>query len=428
MFDLIVIGGGPAGYLAAERAAHAGLSVCLFEQRALGGVCLNEGCIPTKALLHSAKLFDYVNGHAAGFGVTCQNPLFDYMAAVSHKDKVVKTLTGGIEAALKSLKVTVIRERAAIEGREGDYFRVGGQTGRNLLVAVGSEPVLPKIKGIEACVTNREILALTRAPKTLAVIGGGAVGLEMASIFSSAGSEVTVYEMMDKIAGTFDREISELLQKNLEKKGIVFRLGETVGDASALNAETVLISIGRRAKLNDLGLETLGIHVEKGAIITDDQMKTNVPGVFAAGDCNGKSMLAHTAYREAEVAVNTMLGIKDFMRYDAVPSVIYTNPEVAGCGETLASAQEKGIPAVEKKLSMRFSGRYVAENENGNGICKIVLNGERVIGLHMLGNPASEIIALAAMAIERQATLNQLQKVIFPHPTVSEIIREVAFS
>jgi dihydrolipoamide dehydrogenase len=139
-------------------------------------------------------------------------------------------------------------------------------------------------------------------------------------------------------------------------------------------------------------------------------------------------MLAHTAYREAEVAVNTMLGIKDFMRYDAVPSVIYTNPEVAGCGETLASAQEKGIPAVERKLSMRFSGRYVAENENGNGICKIVLNGERVIGLHMLGNPASEIIALAAMAIERQATLNQLQKVIFPHPTVSEIIREVAFS
>ncbi|NLO46986.1 MAG: NAD(P)/FAD-dependent oxidoreductase [Clostridiales bacterium] len=428
MFDLIVLGGGPAGYMAAEHAARARLSVCLFEQRALGGVCLNEGCIPSKALLHSVKLYEYVSGGAVYSGVSCQNPVFDYKAAVLHKDKVVETLVGGIEATLKSLSITVKREHAVIEGRDNGGFRVGGQTGKNLLIATGSEPILPAIKGIETCLTNREILALTCVPKSLAIVGGGAVGLEMAYLFNSAGSMVTVYEMQNKIAGPFDSEISNLLQKNLEKKGIAFKLGENVQDIADLNAESVLMSVGRRMKINNIGLETLGIHTDNGAIITDDQMRTNVPGVYAAGDCIGGPMLAHTAYREAEVAVNTMLGKKDFMRYDAIPSVIYTNPEAAGCGETLLSAREKGIQATEKRVSMCYSGRYVAENENGNGICKLVVSEERVIGAHMLGNPSSEIIALSSMAIENQMTLRRLQKVIFPHPSVSEIIREAAFS
>jgi dihydrolipoamide dehydrogenase len=428
MFDLIILGGGPAGYRAAERAAQAGLRVCLFEKRAMGGVCLNEGCIPSKALLYSAKLFDSVGGGAKPYGVTFENAFLDFRAAVRHKDKVVKTLVGGIETALKALNVTIIREHAEIEGKDGNGFRVGGETGKNLLIATGSEPVIPPIKGADCCMTIREILALTKVPKTLAIIGGGVVGLEMAGIFHAAGSSITVYEMLDKIAGPMDREISGMLQKAYEKKGIAFKLGAAVKDISELGADAVLLCAGRRAVTKGIGLDAIGVYIEKGAIVTDDQMKTNVPGVYAAGDCNGKSMLAHTAYREAEVVIHTILGKKDIMRYDAIPSVIYTNPEAAGCGETLESAQEKGIAAAEKKLSMRFSGRFVAENESGSGLCKLVISGDRVIGIHMLGNPASEIIAAASMAIERHMTLSQLQKVIFPHPTVGEIIREVAFS
>jgi dihydrolipoamide dehydrogenase len=428
MFDLIILGGGPAGYFAAQRAADAGLQVCLFEERALGGVCLNEGCIPSKALLHSAKLFDEMNGGSESFGVTCENPLFDFPAAVRYKDKSVKSLTSGIEAALKARKVTVLREHGLIEGRRDEGFLVNGETGRNLLIASGSEPILPPIRGIEACLTNRALLSLQSVPRSLAIIGGGVVGLEMASVFRSAGSDVTVYEMQDRIAGEMDRDIADLLLKNYEKRGIVFKLAARVTDAAELGAETVLISVGRRAAVSNLGLDTLGVYVDKRAVVTDEQMKTNVPCVYAAGDCNGKSMLAHTAYREAEVAVNTILGKKDRMRYDAIPNVIYGNPEAAGCGETLASAAEKGIPAVEKKLSMRHSGRYAVENENGNGICKLVLHGDRVLGIHMLGNPASEIIAAAAVIIERQMTINQLLKVVFPHPTIGEIIRETALS
>jgi len=427
MFDLIILGGGPAGYRAAERAAQAGLRVCLFEKRAMGGVCLHEGCIPSKALLYSAKLFESVGGSAKPYGVSYEKASLDYRAAVRHKDKVVKSLADGIETALKALHVTIIRDHAQIEGKDGNGFRVGGQRGKNLLIATGSEPVIPPMQGADRCMTTREIFALTEAPKTLAIIGGGAVGLEMAGIFHAAGSSITVYEMLDKIAGPMDREIAGMLQRAYEKKGIAFKLGAAVGDISELGADAVLLCAGRRAVTKGIGLETIGVYVDKGAIVTDDQMKTNVPGVFAAGDCNGKSMLAHTAYREAEVAVHTILGKKDIMRYDAIPSVIYTNPEAAGCGETLESAREKGISAAEKKLSLRFSGRFAAENESGSGLCKLVYAGDRVIGIHMLGNPASEIIAAASMAIDRRMTLAQLQKVIFPHPTVGEIIREAAF-
>lgn len=428
MYDLIVLGGGPAGYLAAERAAQGGLSVCLFEKRAVGGVCLNEGCIPSKTLLHSAKLYDYAKGGASKYGVRSENTSLDYPAVIKRKDKVVKTLVAGVETTLKGLNVEIVREEASIEGRNADgTFTVGGQRCKNLLIATGSEPVMPPIKGIETCMTNREILALTEIPKTLAIIGGGVIGLEMASVFNSAGSAVTVYEMLDKIAGPTDREISAMLQKSYEKKGVKFMLGAAVKDVAELGAEKTLCSVGRRAVTKGIGLENIGVITERGAIVTDEQMKTNIPGVFAAGDVNGKSMLAHTAYREAEVAVNTILGKRDRMAYDAIPSVIYTNPEAAGCGETLESALTKGIDAREVKLSMRYSGRFLAENEGGDGICKLVLSGERVIGVHMLGNPSSEIISTAAAIIGREMPLEAVKKIVFPHPTVAEIIREAAF-
>ncbi|MCL1819614.1 MAG: dihydrolipoyl dehydrogenase [Oscillospiraceae bacterium] len=429
IYDLIIIGGGPAGYHAAELSAKAGLKTLLFEKRNVGGVCLNEGCIPSKALLYSAKLYDSAKGGATPYGVTCDNPVLDYAAAVKRKDKVVKKLVSGIEASLKKSGVEIIREQAVIVGRgiPDAPFTINGRNAKHLLICTGSEPILPPIKGIETAMTNREILALTEVPKTLAIIGGGVIGLEMASLFNSAGSKVTVYEMTDKIAGPFDREISDMLQKIYEKKGVTFKLKTAVKDVADLGADKVLASVGRRAVITGMGFESIGIHIEKGAVVTDTQMKTNVPGVFAAGDVNGKSMLAHTAYREAEVAVNTILGKKDCMEYNAIPSVIYTNPEAAGIGETLETAKAKGINAAETKLPMMYSGRFMAENENGEGICKLIWNGDRLIGAHLLGNPASEIISTLSAVLYREMNIEQIKKIIFPHPTAAEIVKEAVF-
>ncbi len=454
MFDLLILGGGPAGYHAAELAAQAGLKTALFEKRAVGGVCLNEGCIPSKTLLHSAKIFDYMNGYGAHYGVTCESPKLDYPAVVKRKDKVVKKLVVGIEGTLKRAGVTMVKEIATIEKRldmalgGGFEVRAAGEVyqGAKLLLCTGSEPILPPIDGLKDAVasgfamTNREILALTEVPKRLVIVGGGVIGLEMASLMNSAQSEVTVIEMMNKIAGPTDAEISELLQKSYEKKGVKFLLGakltsvgkdsvtyEHGGQSTTLPCDKVLLSIGRRAVTAGIGLENIGVMTERGAVPTDAQQKTNVPGVFAAGDVNGKSMLAHTAYREAEVAIHTICGVKDAMTYDAIPSVIYTNPEVAGVGETLETAKAKGVDAHEIKLPMMMSGRYMAENEGGTGICKLVWEGKRLIGVHMLGNPCSEIISTAAVLIEKEISLEQAKRVVFPHPTVGEIIREGLF-
>ena len=431
MYDLVILGGGPAGYHAAELAAKSGLKTLLFEKRNLGGVCLNEGCIPSKALLYSAKLYDYAKGEGQKYGVSCKDPILDYAAAVKRKDKVVKTLVAGIEATLKKAGVEIIRELGVIKGKVADGFEVEAEgkayRARHLLICTGSESLVPPIKGIESAMTNREILALTTIPQTLAVIGGGVIGLEMASLFNSAGSKVTVHEMMDKIAGPFDREISQELQKMYEKKGVAFKLGATVKDVAELGAEKTLVCVGRKPVIAGVGLENLGVPVKDGMLLTDEFMKTGVPNVYAAGDVNGKYMLAHTAYREAEVAVNNILGVRDIMEYNAIPSVIYTNPEAAGIGETLESAKAQGMDAVETKLPMQYSGRFLAENEGGGGVCKLVWSGGRLIGGHMLGNPSSEIVTILSTLLFREMSLDQIKKIIFPHPTVAEIIKEISF-
>ncbi|MCL1804498.1 MAG: FAD-dependent oxidoreductase [Clostridiales bacterium] len=431
MFDLIIIGGGPAGYRGAEVAASHGLKTLLCEERALGGVCLNEGCIPSKALLYSAKLYDQAKSGGEKYGVSCGNPVLDYAAAVRRKDRVVAMLTGGVESALKKSGVEIVRDHGIIKSRSADGYRVeaGGDIwlGANLLICTGAGPVRPPIRGIETAMTNREILTLTEAPKTLAIIGGGVIGLEMASLFNSAGSKVTVWEMLDKIAGDFDREIAEALQKIYEKKGVAFNLSASVADVADLGAEKVLVSTGRKPSTEGIGLENIGVFTRRGAIVTDEEMRTNQPGVYAAGDVNGKSMLAHTAYREAEVAVNAMLGVKDWMDYSAIPSVIYTNPEAAGIGETLASALAKGLQAHETKLPMSYSGRYVAENEGETGMCKLVWLDDRLIGAHMLGNSSSEIVSALSTILYHGMNAEQIKRIVFPHPTVSEIIKEAVF-
>lgn len=452
IFDLIILGGGPAGYLAGERAGHKGLKTLVIEKRALGGVCLNEGCIPSKALLYSAKVYDYAC-HSEKYGVTTTGAAIDQKKVIARKNKVVKTLVSGIAMQLKKNRTTVVEGMGEILGKTDDGFEVKVNDtvyiGKKLLIATGSEPIIPPIPGLKEAVksgfamTNREILDLEVIPSSLVVIGGGVIGLEMASYFNSVGSKVTVIEMLDHIAGNTDRDISGILQKNYESKGVTFKLNckvaslgenfveyEENGKKQKADAEKVLLSIGRRPVTTGFGLEKLNPLMEKAAIKTDEFGRTNIPDLYAAGDVNGVSMLAHTAYREAEVIVNNLAGKKDIMRYTAIPSVIYTNPEVASVGETEETAKEKGIDIQTANITMNFSGRYAAENENGNGICKLVIDKKynRLIGVHLIGSYASEIIYGAALMIETELRIDDIKELVFPHPTVSEIIREALFS
>ena len=447
-FDLIVIGGGPGGYLAAERAAHAGLKTLLFEKRSLGGVCLNEGCIPSKALLNSAKTYVHAL-HAQDYGVSCQNVQIDQSKVVARKARVVRTLVSGVKAKMKAAGVTVVMEEAQILSKNGDLFAVSakGQTyyTKNLIIATGSSNVIPPLPGVQEnlgsfVLTNREILDLQEIPKELVIIGGGVIGLEMACYYACVGAQVTVVEMLDHIAGATDRELGTMLQKELEARGIRFLLSHKVtgvqpgmvfaedasGNKITVSASKVLLSIGRRANCQGIGLETIGVKFDRG-ITTDTQGRTNVPGVYAIGDVNGHHMLAHTAYREAEVAVNTIMGKQDTMRYHANPSVIYTFPEIGSVGKTEEECKEKGLDYEVAKLSMRYSGRFVAENEGADGLCKILIDKKRrtILGVHLIGAYSGEIIWGAAEMLEMQLRVQDARQIIFPHPTVSEIIREV---
>ncbi len=451
MYDLIILGGGPAGYNAAERAGHAGLKTLVIEERALGGVCLNEGCIPTKTLLYSAKIYDYAK-HSKDYGVTFGSADIDHAFVVNRKNGVVKQLVSGIGGKMKKSGVEVVKASAVIKERnaEGFVVTVDGKeyVGKQLLIATGSAPALPPIDGLADslkegfALTNREILDLTEIPKTMVVVGGGVIGLEMASYFNSVGSKVYVVEMLDHIAGPVDREISTLLQKDYASRGVEFILGARVtsiknktvcyekdGKVTEIPCDYALVSIGRRPRTAGIGCENIGLKLERGAIVTNEMGKTNVPGVWAAGDVNGKSMLAHTAYREGEVCINNILGKKDRVNYNSIPSVIYTNPEVASVGETTESAKDKGLDVNVQTVTLKYSGRYIAENEHGYGILKVITDKKHknVVGLHMIGTYASEMIFGAAMMVETEMRVEDIQKIVFPHPTVCEVIRESMF-
>lgn len=453
VYDLMILGGGPAGYNAAERAAHGGMQVLLIEERALGGVCLNEGCIPTKTLLNSAKIYESAL-HGADYGVTVSDASIDHARVMDRKDKVVKTLVSGVGAKMRGAKVTVVNGTGCIIGKNPDGFQVRcGEVvyqGKRLLICTGSEAAVPPVDGLREAVTagfamtNREILDMRTVPEKLCVIGGGVIGLEMASYFSTVGTQVTVVEMLDKIAGPTDKDISAILQKNLEKKGIRFLLDAKVTSVSSekktvtcevdgksvpIDCDAVLVSTGRRARTAGIGLEKAGVLLDRGAVICDDRGRTSVPGIWAAGDVNGRSMLAHTAYREGEVAVSDMLGIADRVDYLAIPAVIYTKPEVGTVGDTVESAAKRGVRATEHTVSLRYSGRYVAEVEGGDGIVKIVVEDahKTIIGVHMVGSYASEIIYGAAAMVAARQRVSDVQKLVFPHPTVCEVIREGMF-
>ena len=445
-YDVAIIGGGPAGYTAAERAGANGLKAVLFEKKAIGGVCLNEGCIPTKTLLYSAKILDSVKA-ASKYGVSAESPSFDLSKIMSRKDKTVKMLTGGVKMTVNSYGVTIVEKEAFIEGEKDGQIHIScsGETYfvKYLLVCTGSDTVIPPIPGLSetAYWTSKEALEVKQLPKTLAIIGGGVIGMEFASFFNSMGVKVHVVEMMAEILGVMDKETSGMLRSEYTKRGVTFYLNTKVvevnphgvviekdGKTSTIEAEQLLLSVGRKANLSGVGLDKLNIELLRNGVKVDEHLLTSHPRVYACGDITGYSLLAHTAIREAEVAINHILGVEDRMNYECVPGVVYTNPEVAGVGKTEEELIKQGIPYRVSKLPMAYSGRFVAENEQGNGLCKLIQDEKgKIIGCHMLGNPVSELIVIAGIAIQKGYTVEEFQKTVFPHPTVGEIYHEIMF-
>ena len=445
-YDVAIIGGGPAGYTAAEQAAANGLTTILFEKNALGGVCLNEGCVPTKTLLYSAKVYDTIRS-ASKYAVSAENASFDMSKIIARKNKVIRKLVAGIKGKMTHHGVAVVASEASILGRsdaDGTIaITANNETyeAANLLICTGSETIIPPISGLSetAYWTNREALQAKELPSSLVIIGGGVIGMEFASFFNSMGVEVHVVEMLDKILGQMDKELSAMLQAEYAKRGVKFYLGHKVtavngeevsietphGECLTLHGEKVLLSVGRRPVTQGFGLETLKLEPFRNGVFANEYMQTSLPNVYACGDITANSLLAHTASAEAGIAIGHILGKEKKMSYKAIPGIVYTNPEIASVGLTEEELIASGTPYTVKKLPMAYSGRFVAENEQGNGVCKLILSEEnRVIGAHMLGNPASEPIIIAGIAIEKALTAEELASFVFPHPTVGEIIKE----
>lgn len=443
-YDLAIIGGGPAGYTAAEKAGKAGLRTIIFEKNNLGGVCLNEGCIPTKTLLYSAKVYSTAL-HAQKYAVTTSDTTFDLAKIIARKAKVVRKLVLGIKAKLTAANVEIIQGEAHIVDK--NTVECGGQSYacNKMIVCTGSSTFVPPINGIGDVPywTHRQALDCKQLPQSLVIVGGGVIGMEFAAFYNTLGTKVTVIEMMDEIISTLDGELAAMLRAEYAKRGVTFMLQTKVtgvrneGEAIAVYYETsegkgtavaekLLMSVGRRPTITGFGLENLGLQTnDRHCIVVNKHLMSSVDGVYVCGDLNGTSLLAHTAVREAEVAVNHILGIDDEMSYRAIPGVVYTNPEIASVGMTAQQAKTASIECNEIKLPMAYSGRFVAENEGTNGMCKVITdNNGKIIGAHVIGNPASEIITIAGMAIELGLTAEQWSRIVFPHPTVGEIFKE----
>ncbi|MDR0720418.1 MAG: dihydrolipoyl dehydrogenase [Treponema sp.] len=453
-YDVIVIGGGPGGYLAAERLGHRGKTVLLVEKQYLGGTCLNVGCIPTKSLLNSAKLYLHAK-EAGGFGVHTDGVSFNIEEMMAWKQKVVDTLCAGVASQMKRNKVELVTGTGvlAVNGPErgvkvdGTLYRA-----KAVLVAAGSVPVMPPIPGAKdnpLVLDSTGLLSVKQLPARLCIIGGGVIGMEFASLFSTLGSRVSVVEMLDEIIPPMDKDHAPLMRRSL--KGVDFHLGckvtrieggtvfyttrEAKEEFSA--ADLVLMAVGRRAETASWGGKEAGLDITGKGVSVDGKMRTNIPGVWAAGDVNGRSMLAHSAYRMAEVAVNDICASlsgaenRDVMRYQAIPWVVYSIPEAAGAGMTEQEAESKGIAVKKAAMPMAVSGRFIAENGvKAPGNIKIIAAAEddRILGIHIIGPYASEMIWGAAALIENEMRVQDVKEMVFPHPTVSEVIREAIWA
>ncbi len=450
-YDVIVLGGGPGGYLAAERLGHAKKKVLLVEQQYLGGTCLNVGCIPTKSLLNSAKLYLHAK-HSAQFGVTAENVSFDWAKVQAWKDEVVTTLVGGVAMAERRGGVEVADAHGTLIGP--GKVEVNGEikTADHVILATGSVPVMPPIPGAKdnpAVVDSTGLLALERFPSKLVVIGGGVIGVEFASLFAAFGAQVEVIELLTEIVPFADADLAAKLRKGIE--GVDFHLGCKVtgiegstvvyaddkGNQVRTEADVILMAVGRKPLVEGWGAEEAGLeHTPKGVTV-DDALRTNLPNVWAVGDVTGRSLLAHAAYRMAEIVVAHILDPEQArrtgqtLRVDTIPWAVYSIPEAAGVGLTETQAKARGIEVVTATVPLVLSGRFVAENGlKAPGAVKIVVEkASRVVrGIHLVGPYSPETIWGAAAVLESEYTLDDLRQVVFPHPTVSEGIREAAWA
>ena len=441
MYDLIVVGGGPGGYAAAAHAGRMGKKVALVEKEQLGGTCLNVGCIPAKTFLRSSRLFRECC-EAAAYGVRVGMPEFDMSAVVERKSRIVAALGKGVQGILKRAGVEVISGHARLLSRNTIEVEHSRYEAASLLLATGSRPAVPPIKGIhsEHTLDSNTVFGLQHVPKTIAILGGGYIGLEFACFFQEIGTRVSVFEMLPQIVAEADGEISTRMVQILERKGIEFHLSTTVlrvegytlvfatedGRQSSVEADYILNSTGRIPVVDDLGLENVGIDFSPKGIETSEQGKTNVPGIWACGDVTGRRMLAHAATREGIVAVNNMFGRKDRVRYNALPAVVYTHPEVAMVGRTEEELKNAGIKYKKSVVPMAVAGRFLIEHEGGTGLVKVLCGSEfgEILGVHAIGDGSSEFIVAAATMMQTEMCAANASKIVFPHPTVSESLKE----
>lgn len=447
-FDIAVIGGGPGGYVAAIKAAQEGKKVCLIEKDKLGGVCLNRGCIPTKTLLKSVEVLNSVR-HCADFGVTGVNvsvPSVDMVKLQQRKSAVVQKLTGGVSILLKANGVAVINGQAKFADK--NTLIVGNEKicAENIIIATGSVPAKLQIPGSDCSdrdiysplIGSDEALDLVEVPSTAVIIGGGVIGIEFAYLFAQLGAKVTVIELMDQILPMVDEEITTEVAKMLRGLGINIITGAKVtkivgnqvyfqrsGSEEYEYGQKILMSVGRTPNTDGLGLEGLGIRMNRRAIAVDTDMQTSIPGIYAIGDVNGRSMLAHTASMEGIIAVKNILGYKTRLDYEKIPACIYTQPEVASVGLTETQARQKYGVVTVGKFPLAANGKAMTQGEV-RGMIKVILEPkfQEILGVHIYGLHATDLIAEAALAMNLEATAEEIISAIHPHPTISEIIPE----
>ena len=454
-FDVVIIGSGPGGYIAAIRAGQLGLKTAIIEKdKELGGTCLNIGCIPSKALLTSSDHFSFAKKEASKHGIVIDNVHVDLSKMLQRKDKVVKTLTGGVRALMKTNKVTTLEGLGTITAPGKISVKASGGESqeietKNIIIATGSVPSeLPfaKFDG-QTIVSSTEALCFTEAPPKLLVIGAGAIGLELGSVWNRLGSEVTMLEFLPRVALGFDLELANLLQRSLTAQGMIFHLETKVsavkvenGRATAVaskggqeltfEADKVLVSVGRRPFSEGVGAGEVGVEMdERKRIKVDKHFRTNVDGIYAIGDVIAGPMLAHKAEEEGIACVEIIAGKSGHVNYDVIPSIIYTNPELAGVGLTEEDAKEKGIDVRIGKFPFRANGRALA-NEDAEGLVKFVADAktDRILGAHILQHAASELIAEAASVMEFGGSAEDLGRTTHSHPTLSEAVKEAALA
>lgn len=453
---IIVIGGGPGGYVAAIRAAQLGAEVTVVERRALGGTCLNVGCIPTKCLLRSAGLLEDLRLRGAELGVRAENVSIDFRQVMAHKNKISNQLAAGVGGLLKLNKVRVEEGSAAFTAPKTlELTRAGGVRevlrADAVIVAAGSVNAVPPIPGLSEIPCRMDstgALSLEAPPKSMAVIGGGVIGLELACAYAAFGTKVTVVEAMERMLPMLDEDLVKIGVSHMRRMGVEFHLGSPVqsvesspagakvlcrkrsGEALVLEAETVLVAAGRRANTQDLGLEAAGLAHDRGSILVNDRMETSVPGVYAVGDCvRGYAQLAHTASIMGEVAAENIMGLRSRYREETNPTCVYIEPEAASVGLTEQAARERGVSCKVGKFPLAANGKALILN-GGEGLVKILADAGTgaVLGLHIIGPRATDLIGEGALAIRMNASVEDLISTIHSHPTVTEAVREAALN